>query len=309
MIAIILATYNGEKYLRAQIDSLLENTCTDFHLYLFDDCSTDATGNIITEYVHQFPQKIFATIFAHPSGSACKNFFRGLQDVPDTYDYYMLCDQDDVWNRDKIALTLDAMQKAEGQTPDVPVLVHTDLAVVDAQLNIIAPSMAAFQRISHARISLPNLLVQNTVTGCTAMLNRALFLLVRTPPQRCAMHDWWMALVAAATGKIVYVPVATIRYRQHGDNSVGAKQAKGLAFYMSKWRSRNTVKSNYQDTFSQAQALLTQFGDRLSPAQRQLVTDYADIPQRTKLQRILVITRYKLYKNTLQRTVGQFLSI
>ena len=309
MIAIIMATYNGALYLRQQIDSILQNSENSFHLYICDDNSTDDTPNIITEYAERFPQKIFPRLYRQSAGGACESFFRAMGDIPQNYEYYMLSDQDDVWMEDKIAVTLQAMVKKETENADLPVLVHTDLQVVDADLKTIAPSMAAYQNISHERILLKNLLVQNTVTGCTAMMNRKLFSMVGEKPQRCAMHDWWIALIASAFGSIVYLDRPTILYRQHGDNSVGAKQARGMGFYINKWRTRKTVKKNYQDTFSQAEALLERFGDNLSGEDRKMIADYAAIPQKSKIGKWRVICRYKLYKNTPQRTLGQFLSI
>lgn len=309
MIAIIMATYNGARFLREQIDSVLENTEDSFHLYIFDDNSTDDTPAIITEYAARFPQKIFPKLYTTSAGDACSSFFRALGDVPATYDWYMLCDQDDVWMKDKIAVTLAAMKEQEEKTPGLPVLVHTDLRVVDTDLNTIAPSMAVYQNISHQRTLLKNILVQNTVTGCTMMMNRILFSMVGSKPQRCAMHDWWIALIAAAFGVIVYLDRPTILYRQHGDNSVGAKQAKGMGFYLHKWRTRKTVKKNYQDTFSQAKELADRFARRLSSSDLSMLRDYASIPQRAKPARWRIICRYKLYKNTPQRTLGQFLSI
>lgn len=304
-----MATYNGEKFIRQQIDSIMDNTCNDFHLYIFDDCSSDDTSNIITEYASRFPQKIFATVFSEPSGCAKNNFFRGMMSVPETYEHYMLCDQDDVWLPDKISKTLSAMKAAQMENPHIPILVHTDLCVVDTHLSTIASSMAAYQKISHHRTSLANILVQNTVTGCTTMMNKELFEMGKNPPNRCPMHDWWISLIAAAFGKIVYVPTATILYRQHSDNSVGAKKAKGIKFYLGKLRDRKNVKSNYRDTFSQAKSLLDMFGDRLCKGDREMLRDYAQVQSLGKLRKIAVLRKYRLYKNTVQRTVGQFISI
>lgn len=176
-------------------------------------------------------------------------------------------------------------------------------------MNPVASSMAAYQNITHSRIALKNLLVQNTVTGCTMMMNKALFGLILNPPEHCAMHDWWIALIAAAFGKIVYIDQPTILYRQHSQNAVGAKRAKGLQFYMHKWRTRKSVKKNYQNTFDQAQELLTRFSHQLTPSDKDLLQTYVSIPEKNKLGRICTIYKYKFYKNTLARTLGQFLSI
>lgn len=113
MVAIIMATYNGESFLREQLDSILNSTYDSFHLYIYDDNSTDNTAVIITEYATKFPQIIFPTLYNTSAGNACTSFFRAIAGTPNNYNYYMLADQDDIWHKDKIATTLAIMKKAK----------------------------------------------------------------------------------------------------------------------------------------------------------------------------------------------------
>ena len=157
-----------------------------------------------------------------PRLGACRTFGELLEDSD--ADYMALCDQDDVWLPGRIAKPLERVRAVEReQGAATPILAHTDLAVVDENLDTIAPSFWAYRHLDPYRGSeLNRLLVQNVVTGCTTIINRALARLACPIPESVPMHDWWLALVASAFGRIETVPEATVLYRQHGNNSVGA---------------------------------------------------------------------------------------
>ncbi len=241
MIAILLAVYNGEKYLKQQIESLLSQTVTDAKIIIHDDGSNDSSADIINLYATQYPDRVIS-LQGEATGGAAKNFAYLLACCDDSFDYIMFCDQDDVWLPDKCEKTLAAMNDAEANDRDTPVLVHTDLRVVDRSLGIINESFFDFQKLVQADITLPKLLVQNYVTGCTVMINRALRKKCGTVPPGCIMHDWWLALVAVIFGKLVCVNEPTMLYRQHGNNQVGAKAAYGIGFIKRKLQTLGEVK-------------------------------------------------------------------
>ena len=232
-VNVILCSRNGEKYLRAQIESILKQTEPSVRLLLSDDASTDGTQEIEKEYAEQYPDRVRARFRTTPSGGAARHFFLALQHYAgeagkETGDgqYYMFADQDDIWHPDKVEKTLAAMKEAEETFP-VPVLVHCDMRVVDEEGQEIAPSYVKYQQMSPERCGLNQLLVQNNVTGGALMMNEALVKLIlsRPVPRRAVMHDHWIALAAAAFGKIVFLDEALYDYRQHGTNVLGA--AKG----------------------------------------------------------------------------------
>lgn len=308
MISILLASYNGEKYISEQIESILKQTETDWTLTIRDDCSRDGTPAILVDYAARYPDKIHLLKAEVPSGGAKYNFFALMRAVKD--DYVMLCDQDDVWLPDKVEKTLHKMQGMESRFgKNTPLLVHTDLVVVDGALQTLSPSLCAFQRISPERDSLRNLLVQNVVTGCTAMYNRALADKIGETPEVFVMHDWWLALLAAAFGQTSFLNESTMLYRQHSSNSVGAKDARSAGFLVAKLKARKSVRRNYIESFSQAEEFLKQYGTNLTDGQRRLVGEYARLLHTGKLGRVGILYRNKFYKNTLSRTAGQFLSI
>ncbi len=215
-VAILLSTYNGAEYLNEQIESIEQQTYVNWQLYIRDDGSKDQTTKIIQQY-QQRDSRIHFLNKGHIENVGVKRSFMNL--LANTQaDYYMFCDQDDVWLTEKVAWTLTEMQQNERSA--VPCLVHTDLMVVDQDLKA--------QRVMFGRDfqdAFRDVLYSNSVTGCTIMLNEALRQILLQQSfdwQRIVMHDWWFALVAAAFGDIYYLAKPTILYRQHGDNTFGA---------------------------------------------------------------------------------------
>jgi len=234
MIEILMATYNGEKYLRPQINSILRQSFTDWRLIIRDDCSTDGTVAIIQEYQEQYPDKIVFLQADVPSGSAQNNFFQLIKywQHHGIADYIMFSDQDDVWLPSKVQSSLDKIQQMEQQYgKEIPLLLHTDLTVVGIDLKIINPSLFAMQNMDAMRNKLNNILVQNIVTGCTMMVNKSLLDMVRKIPQHAVMHDMWLALIASTFGQIGFIDESTVLYRQHASNTVGAMNVKTLKFF------------------------------------------------------------------------------
>jgi hypothetical protein len=140
--------------------------------------------------------------------------------------YIAFADQDDVWHPEKLAWQLACLGEAQrASSPDTPIAVHSDLEVVDAQLRPIHRSFLRYQGLWHETDRpLRTLVVQNFVTGCTLLINRPLLELAVPIPPAALVHDWWLALCAAAAGRLEFVPQPTVRYRQHAGNTIGAKR-------------------------------------------------------------------------------------
>lgn len=306
MITVLLAVYNGEKYLREQINSLLNQTVKDIKIIIRDDGSTDLSKDIIKEYREKYPF-VITEICGEPQKSASGNFSQLLYNCDD--DYIMFCDQDDVWMPQKIEKTLEAMKIAEGTDKKTPVLVHSDLTVTDADLNVISNSFFAFQKLYPQSITLSQLLVQNYVTGCTVMINRALKEKCKKIPETCIMHDWWLAIAAQIFGKIVCISQPLIYYRQHSNNQVGAKASYGLSYIRRKLATLNEVRKNYNDTYTQAASVLEMYSEKMSQDNRRLLEIYISIPQKNKFERIRIMRKYGFKKCTPLRVIGQYIFI
>jgi len=230
-IAILLPTYNGEIYLSQQLDSLLSQSYSNFIIVSRDDSSDDKSLEVMQRYAEKFPEHFHVLNSDGVNLGACSSFSFLIQYVLENKAilgldnaYMMFCDQDDVWKPNKIEESLYAMQNQETLSAGAPVLVHSDLEVVDSKLHPLADSLFKYQGISSSRKSVWRLLILNTVTGCTAMINESLATLVGPIPNDAIMHDWWIALVASGLGKIVTIDEALVSYRQHDTNTVGALQ-------------------------------------------------------------------------------------
>jgi len=228
---VLLPTYNGARFLRQQLDSLFAQSMQDFIIVTRDDGSSDQTRDIVQSYLDKAPQRFHLLEDSKGNLGASGNFSclmhyiiengnaLGLQES-----CLMLCDQDDIWEPDKIAVELEVLQRLEQQHPDVPLLVHSDLTVIRDDESVIAESFISYQGLDADRNDLRNITFSNTVTGCTALFNQQLLRKALPVPEQAMMHDWWLALVAAAFGRIEYVPRCLVRYRQHGQNTLGASE-------------------------------------------------------------------------------------
>lgn len=243
-----MATYNGEKYLMEQINSILEQSYSNWVLFVHDDNSSDNTVSIIRQYQIDYPEKIVFLDDNISFGNPQDNFSYIITNIPNNYEYYMFADQDDVWLKNKIETTLDKMIEIKTKNESLPKLVHTDLFIVNSKLLILSNSMWDYQKINYKEINTKNLLAQNNVTGCTMMFDKNVKNLFFPIPKESLMHDWWIAVNVSYYGIIDYVKDPTIYYRQHSANSVGAK-VPNLFYYFKKLIQIKKVFLHYRKLF------------------------------------------------------------
>lgn len=218
-VDILLATYNGENYLSAQLDSILAQTHSDFRLLISDDCSTDNTKKILEEYVKKDKRLIVFT--QEKNLGVVKNFEFLLKKVESKY--YMFSDQDDIWNSNKIEKSLEVIEKTESD------LVYSDLEVVDSSLNVTYSSywkLKGFYKKIIKYNNFESLYLNNFVTGCTMLSKSELIKEVLPLPNtsKFILHDYWIPLILSQKYKISYIEEPLIKYRQHKNNKVGSKK-------------------------------------------------------------------------------------
>lgn len=301
-IDILMAVYNGERYVQEQVDSILGQTYRNWRLIIQDDGSTDRTVSLLQPYARSYPERIFLYQREENSGAAYLNFYSMLP--LSSAHYVMFCDHDDIWMPDKIERTWQEMKRLEKGNKGLPYLVHTDLKVVKEDLSVLDSSMVRRQKLN-PYASFRQIMVQNGVTGCTMMVNRPLLDRVEEIPKYSVMHDWWFALIAAAFGRIGYVDRPTILYRQHGDNQVGAKDAESFAYNVERLKDPKGARQVLYDTCVQAGEFLETYQKDLSPKQKEWLSVYRDLPKRGKIQRLFLLFRYRLWKKGVLRKLGQ----
>lgn len=222
-IEVLLATYNASKYLREQLDSLISQTYKNWQITIRDDGSTDCTLSILMDYSERYPKNIF---LLKPDGNrlgAAANFEFLLKNA--SCDYIMFCDQDDVWMKYKMELFVSRMREIESEYGrDTPVLVFSDLIVVDAKLQVISESLWRYQKLDpRLAKNWKTALAQNVVTGCATIINRAARNIVLPFPVKEMLHDHWITAKIARHGVVDFIKAPTVLYRQHTLNVDGAK--------------------------------------------------------------------------------------
>ncbi|WP_164744341.1 glycosyltransferase family 2 protein [Paenibacillus xylaniclasticus] len=293
----MLSTYNGAQYLRDQLDSIVQQSYGEWSLLVRDDGSNDETLDILEEYRSRFPDRIEILETEHERLGACQSFARLLS--RSTSPYVMFCDQDDVWKSDKVEQALGAIKQFE-QDHDGPILVHTDMTVVDERLNLIDNSFWNYQGISGEDCRLSRILTHNNVTGCTCIMNARMRSEALPIPAEAIMHDWWIALVASINGGLRGIPSCLQLYRQHANNVVGAFRYQGMfnkVFNAS--RSRRMI----EETMAQARALLWYRQEKMTGVQKRMVDDYGRLLYRGRIHRMVTLLRHRFSKAGLMRNV------
>lgn len=212
-LTIVLATYNGARWLPDLLDSLARQTLAPVRLSILDDASTDSTWKLVCDADVPWAQKVADR--QEVNAGAIRTFERLLSMV-DT-EYFALCDQDDVWLPEKLEKSVSLLKSSEAD------LVYTDLRVVDKRLHELAPSGWRFGNIVPVvgRAVIP-LIFKNSITGCTVVGRTSLLTKALPFPAGISMHDGWIGLVAACGNGVVPLREATVLYRQHENNVIGA---------------------------------------------------------------------------------------
>lgn len=359
MITVLMATWQGKKYLEQQLDSILAQT-VPVRILISDDGSDDGTREMLDQYREWYPKQIRlvhhkqvledAGTDAESSNAEASNTEALSAGTPDTdaegtkssvrsgiksgtksrispaaenffwlmsqavldekNEYILLSDQDDVWFNDKVKTMIRKMKEVEKQLgKDCPVLLHSDMEVVDENLNLIDESFFAYQHCNPARNTLAEVLVENPATGGAMMMNRALLELVKDQPKYCCMHDWWIALTAVSFGVTGCCPDSLYQYRQHGDNTLGAKMTGSMEDMKERLENQEQVEENYQNMMRQAAVFLHHFGPQLAEEQRSVLRAFLALPLQTPAGRMKNILRNHFFKSSKLQTMAMCVTI
>ncbi len=300
MIDILMATFNGEKYISAQLDSIILQTREDWHLYIIDDASSDKTVEIINKYIKKDPDKI--TLFENKknNGNICENFFFLIEKSKGELVFF--ADQDDIWKRDKLE-EMSKLFKA-----NKPMLVFSDMTVIDKRDNITAPSFVKMQALDVKHLTLRKLLVQNCVTGCSMAVNRSLLNIIKAPFS-LPLHDWWIACCAVLKGEIIYCKKAYTYYRKHDKNVRGARKNNSLSYILSRINNKDDIKKMLSYTYDTAFELRSAYGASLGSDLKTMLDEIAILKHKGKVVRLLTHFKYGLWKSGIIRKIGQLIYI
>lgn len=277
MFVILLATYNGENYIKQQIDSILAQSYDDWQLIISDDGSKDRTVSIIEGYVNVNPGKI--KLIKNESGvqGAYGNFMNLINQAP-AGDCYAFCDQDDEWYSNKLQIMAGHFESRASQ----PLLVYHDLKVVDKEQKVLGESFKAYTKLGAGEADgFSTLMKYNITPGCSVCFNHKLRELIKSPMNPVSIHDWWTMLVAAAFGDIKREDKVLGIYRQHDNNTLGISEKSSslglITRYLKPGRLKwvlGQVKSAKVESYAMLKEFADTYGDSLEVTLREHLKRY-----------------------------------
>ena len=302
---ILLAACNGGRHLPELLASLQNQTDPEFTVLMQDDGSTDNTPDILKEIAAQDPRFSFGSEQGKHLGAA-GNFLSLVRQAKNAY--VLFCDQDDIWEENKIQVLKQAMDDLESEYgKEIPLMVHSDCSLINEEGEPVGDSFFAHQGWDPGAVTLPRLLVQNNVTGCTLIMNPPLAKLVAEngKARELFMHDWFIALTAASFGRIAFVNRPLTRYRQHGDNAIGASKqslpVRALAALMNRDKARRRILLTYTHT----QVFRKLYEGKLPKDALDTVDSYLATRRMGKFRRVLAVRRMGCLMQSRVTRMGQ----
>ena len=284
-VQILLSTYNGGKFLEEQMDSILLQDYCNISILIRDDGSSDDTISILKNI--QGETDYIDIIFGDNIGIV-NSFFMLVQNSDANAQYFAFADQDDYWKTNKISRAIEMLSSIPCH---IPALYCSDYTLVDDRLEPLPYKRNGIKIVPNYR----NAMIENIATGCTIVINRAARNeLLRTNTTNIIMHDWWMYLLVAATGQVIYDTNKSILYRQHGNNAIGIDNTfikhtitriKNLLLK----RSRIGLKR-------QLLSFIDQYGDKLSPDCYSIIESFCE--RRSLVPRIRYIVSAQVYRQS-----------
>lgn len=264
LVNVLLATYNGTRYLPEQLKSIETQTLPVARITVRDDGSTDGSDVLVQEWAGGRPNVRW---LQGPRLGAVNSFFTLLDSCGDAYDYFAFADQDDVWLPDKIERAVFSLSRYDAEEP---AMYCSRVEYVDESLGHLGYSQIP------KKVDFANALVENIAVGCTVVLNRSARRLLRgRVPQKTIMHDWWCYLAVSALGKVVFDERPGVKYRQHGQNVVGGTSSRiellrqGMARFV-----RGSPRVLLSD---QALEFRRCFGDSLTQQKREILDRFLTV--------------------------------
>lgn len=273
-INILISTYNGEKYIGQQIESILSQSYQNFHIFVRDDCSSDKTVQIVSTYINTGK----VTLYADENIGFSQSFMKLLL-LADTGDFWAFCDQDDVWLPDKLLWALEWM---ESQDMSLPCLFHSAFENVDADLKHLSYYTPPKYKNSFQRT-----LTECRYFGFSMVINSTLReLMLRGDPQHIVSHDWWAQLIAVAFGKCEFDSRIASKHRRHLNSITLDNNKNKMKWLKNSIKERNIIANN-------AEEFETLFAENLSSKDRKLLHQFTQKKFGDNLMRAFYSKRWR----------------
>ena len=271
-VYVILSTYNGEQFLKPQLQSILEQESVRVQLQIRDDGSSDASKEILSAYAQKYAN---ISVSYEVNAGVIKSFMKLLEQLPPDAEYIAFADQDDIWRTDKLVRAIDKINSKTG-----PVMFCSCYRAVDEQGDLLWES-----KVPSGEITFCNALIENITTGCTVVINKDLLRLLAANQVDCTklvMHDWWVYMVATCFGQVIYDPAPLVLYRQHAGNVVGVKN--GFSFWLGRLQ-RFLFQGQKNSRISQASEFLRVYQHSLSHKNADMLKEFISYRQKDLFER------------------------
>ncbi|WP_256558294.1 glycosyltransferase family 2 protein [Pseudomonas sp. S3E12] len=298
-VAVLLCTRDGERFLEEQIASISRQTHQNFKIYVSDDGSSDSTRAIVTAHVERLGHECIELTHGPVEGFA-RNFLSVSCRADVNADYYAWCDQDDIWNEDKLQIAVD---KLAGGDSSVPALYCSRTELIDEHGQSIG-----FSSFFSKPATFQNALVQNIAGGNTMVFNQALMDLIREAGDRvpAASHDWWAyMIVSGCNGRIYYDSTPTVRYRQHSLNCIGTNRG----FRNNSKRAKELWRGRYQRWIDNNIVSLQVISHRFTAENRKILERFSEARKNRFFGRLWGFMRSGVYRQTLIGNLGLVVAV
>lgn len=283
-ISVALAVYNGAKYLPELLASLEAQTYKPKELLVVDDCSADNSLAAIEAFPLSFDKKIFKNrenkgpVYSFKkAGELCSG------------EYVLFCDQDDIWMPDKIESSFKKMNELK---KNVPAVVFTDLSVINEKGKLVQPSFWKQMDIQPEKFSFKDILFDNIITGCTAMINQKMTEELAVMPEDVMMHDHWIALIAYSFGTYTFIDKPTVKYRAHQANVTEKIKASVIDNFVNDYKKEDYLKNNIE----QAIKFKNVYASRLTATQLKAIEEFISLGKKN-----FVVKRLAKYGRRISR--------
>ncbi|MCO5230767.1 MAG: glycosyltransferase family 2 protein [Chitinophagales bacterium] len=303
IVDILLATYNGEKYLDEQLESIFNQDYHHFRVLVRDDGSSDGTLNILAKWKGLYPQKIEIIEDEDKNLGASQNFNRLMQ--LSSAPYICFSDQDDKWLPEKLSKQIAFIQKIENNHSNKGVMVFSDLIICDQAMNVVSPSLIEKDRLDTRAIKTHRLLMQNVPYGCASIINRKLLETAVPIDDRALLHDHWLALVASLSGCLCYLDDVLVYHRIHDNNAsrAGSAHQKEISNDFANKINNQNFQKYLDKQVLQAQAIHEIYGAQLTQEQNKMLEDFIRLKFTKGVKRKWLIIKNKFFKNTLYNSL------
>lgn len=255
-VAVLISTYNGEKFLREQLDSILNQTYKNIEIVIRDDGSSDGTIDVIKEYQEKYDN---IKLKEGTNIGFIRSFFKLLELAE--ADYYAYCDQDDIWMENKIALAVELLDKADNSKPN---MVFGNSDYYNENMEFLKKGE------EHKEFSFKNSLYECVAQGMTMTINNeAKKIILENIPEKCLFHDWWTYMICSGLGEVFYNDETTVKYRRFEKNATAEGQNIIKIFL---WRIEKLLSDNgLKDIKMQQLEYKKMFYDTLSSGNKEIL--------------------------------------